>query len=243
MAHHIMIDLETLGTQPNAVLLSLGAVKFDLDSLEIVSTFYLPFRLSDQQAHGRSIDLDTVRWWMGQSNEAREVFESSQELTNEQVLTRFNEFCSEPERVEGVWGNGAAFDNVCLTSFYRAYNIKPAWNFRQDFCYRTFRKFFSNQITDAMEFKGTKHNAVDDAYFQTEVLLQMVSMCRQNERQSMMLGRLLAGMAGMLTDQVTAEDLMNVETEDGTVQDTGHDLQGVEEQGVSGPEGTEGDGA
>lgn len=214
MAHHVMIDLESLGTQPNSALLSLGAVKFDINTLEMVEQFYCNFRLKGQQEKGRTLDLDTVRWWMQQSDEARSIFEVSQEDSNEQCLTKFNAFLSGPEKVEGVWGNGAAFDNVLLKSFYRDYDIKPAWNFRQDFCFRTFNTLFATEATKAMTRTGVAHNALDDAVFQTEILFQLITGYRMQVNNSLMFSRLMTSMSGMIQENVTADDLMNMETSD-----------------------------
>lgn len=213
MAHHVMIDLETLGLDGNAIVPTIGMVKFDIGTGEIIDRFDGTFNLKDQAKAGRTMDVDTVRWWMTQSEDARNAaFGRSQEKSTTQVLREVSDFMNKPERVGGVWGNGAAFDNVILKSLFNTMGVPVPWNYRQDFCYRTFRTMFETPETYAMEFKGTKHNALDDAMFQTEVLLKLINNIRLQQNQSMMLGRLLGAMSGMLTEQVTAEDLMEVET-------------------------------
>ncbi|NQW82286.1 MAG: 3'-5' exoribonuclease, partial [Polaromonas sp.] len=63
-----MVDLETLGTVADAVILSIGAVKFDLDSDAIDDDgFYASISIESNQETGRRIQEDTLIWWMGQS--------------------------------------------------------------------------------------------------------------------------------------------------------------------------------
>lgn len=217
MAHHVMIDLETLGLNSSAVLLSLGAVKFDFNTLQVVDRFECFFRLSDQQEHGRTISTDTLRWWMQQSDDARQVFASSQELTNEQCLVRFNEFLRTPEPVAGVWGNGAAFDNALLRNFYYAYKLKPAWSHREDFCFRTFNAMFATAETRAMANPGVVHDALADAQFQTDILVRQIANLRAQGNQAVMLSRLLGAMSGMLEAEATPEE-REQETSDGLSQ-------------------------
>ncbi|NJN05272.1 MAG: 3'-5' exoribonuclease [Rhodobacteraceae bacterium] len=57
---HIMIDLETLSTQPDARLLSIGAVSYT-DST-ILDDVYLPV-----QDVGGHVCPDTVAWWLTQA--------------------------------------------------------------------------------------------------------------------------------------------------------------------------------
>ena len=55
---HIMIDTETLDIGPDAVILSLGAVKFDLDSDEIDDQgFYASVSLDSNLDAGRRIKI------------------------------------------------------------------------------------------------------------------------------------------------------------------------------------------
>ena len=68
---HIMLDLETMGTGPNAAITAIGAVKFDPDKGEIVETFYFKVNLESSVKQGGVIDASTVIWWLGQNEEAR----------------------------------------------------------------------------------------------------------------------------------------------------------------------------
>ena len=57
----LMIDLETLGTKPNSVIISIGAVFFDIEKKTLGSTFYLPLKVEDQVKRGRAMDISTIK--------------------------------------------------------------------------------------------------------------------------------------------------------------------------------------
>ena len=58
---HLMIDLETLATSPNAAILTIGACKFDPKAQDIHSQFYERIQLGSQEGYGRIINEDTRR--------------------------------------------------------------------------------------------------------------------------------------------------------------------------------------
>ena len=70
---HVMIDLETLGTNPDCVILSLGAVEFDPATGEQGREYYEVIDRGSQQHLGRTEDSSTLAWWDRQSPEARKV--------------------------------------------------------------------------------------------------------------------------------------------------------------------------
>ena len=68
---HVMLDTETLGTTADAVIMSIGAVKFDLDSTAISDGgFYASITVESNLSLGRRIQEDTLIWWMNQGADA-----------------------------------------------------------------------------------------------------------------------------------------------------------------------------
>ena len=166
MNTHVMVDLETLGTNSNAMITNIGAVKFDTDKLVITDTFYRAIKFRDGQGE---YDADTLRFWLKQSEDARkELYEGTEELIP--TLVEFGEFYDDSE---GLWGNGASFDNVILKSAYISHHIRTPWEFYQDRCYRTITSMFGRNTKFN---KGVKHNALDDARNQTQHLLYLASV-------------------------------------------------------------------
>ncbi len=66
MARHLMVDLETLATSPDAVILTLGAVTFDPASDRTFDKLYYRVDLDSCTNLGMRIDDATVDWWSKQ---------------------------------------------------------------------------------------------------------------------------------------------------------------------------------
>lgn len=117
MSKAIMIDMETLSTSADGVIVSLGAVKFDLRTGEVDdAAFYAAVSLDSNLELGRRIDESTFSWWQQQSDAARAVF-SEPKSTLEVVLNDFTEWFGD-ERQE-IWSNGADFDIPMLAHAYK----------------------------------------------------------------------------------------------------------------------------
>lgn len=162
-----MIDLETFGTAPGSVLLSIGAVKFDRHSIH-KDTFYRRIDPNSCVHAGMKIDIPTIMWWLNQSAEARrEISLPGEDLRS--VLAGFNVWMPSPLDCN-VWGNGADFDGPLLAAAYAAIGLPLPWKFYNSRCYRTMKNLFP-QIE--MQRSGTHHNALDDATSQAWHLTQI----------------------------------------------------------------------
>ena len=63
MSMQVMVDLETFGTKHDAVIVALGAVKFDpSDEFFISFKFYCTIDPSSCEAYGLSLEANTVMW-------------------------------------------------------------------------------------------------------------------------------------------------------------------------------------
>lgn len=134
---HIMVDLETCGTTPDAAVLSIGACYFDPhgtladDIGPGAGAFYRVIKLSGQQ---RVIDADTIQWWMQQSREARaEVFPPKTGVPGLPIGAAMKQFvedflprdCSDLK----MWSQGASFDIVIIEDILRQYKQLIPWRF------------------------------------------------------------------------------------------------------------------
>ena len=73
MATHAMIDLETLGTKPDCVILTLGAIKFDpFTNEEPHSGLYQKLDIDEQDNLKRTQDESTIEWWGKQTQSVQE---------------------------------------------------------------------------------------------------------------------------------------------------------------------------
>lgn len=168
----IMLDLETMGTGPQAAIIAIGAVEFDIQTGQIGERFYIVIDLESSVAAGGQIDPATVLWWMRQSDAARSQFERPG-ANMVDALFQFGEWMGQraPHKEIRVWGNGAAFDNVILAEAYRRLRIEPPWLCWNDRCYRTIKALHP---TIKMQRSGTHHNAVDDAESQARHLIAIL---------------------------------------------------------------------
>jgi len=159
---NLMIDLETLGTEPDAPVIAIGAVFFDKEGLK--EEFYKTLDFAKQIDKGRKPSWDTMKWWMFQDNKAKKIFKDIHADT-ELVLKEFAKFCQIYKAKP--WGNGSGFDITILEDIFRMYGIKIPWSFWRIRDYRTFKQLFPKEI----EREGVYHNALDDSKHQANNLI------------------------------------------------------------------------
>lgn len=163
-----MLDLETLDTSPTAVIVSIGAVKFNKDG-SIGKSFYDVIDRSEQVAKGRTINPQTLDWWFKQSEEARSVFKITPCTSVKLSLEAFSIYASETGEQVNMWGNGADFDCVLLGSLYETFGLKKPWSYSNNRCFRTLKNICIAKDSHAMpQREGTHHNALDDAVYQAK---------------------------------------------------------------------------
>lgn len=171
---NVMIDLETLGTRPGDVILSIGAVKFTQEK-EITEKFYITIDPESSKAAGLRAQKSTVEWWTKQSEDARAAAFKG-EAALDTALLKLTMWMPPADDVL-VWGNGANFDNTLLAAAYRTLKMDVPWHFWNDRCYRTVRAMFSK---DKKQNVGVAHNALDDA---TTQALHLIEMANQHNFQ------------------------------------------------------------
>ncbi|MBB2260286.1 3'-5' exoribonuclease, partial [Escherichia coli] len=106
---HLMIDIETMGKNPNAAIISIGAIFFDPQTGDMGPEFS---KTIDLDTAGGVIDRDVIKWWLKQSREAQSAI-LTDEIPLDDALLQLREFIAENsgEFFVQVWGNGANFDN------------------------------------------------------------------------------------------------------------------------------------
>ena len=164
-----MVDLETLGTRPGSVILSLGAVEFDAHA-GLGREFYVELSQYASRHAGFTTDPETVGWGEGQSDAARGLVERTGgggEVPH-RALREFNEWLP-PDPL--VWGNGVAFDNALLAEAYARCWLRPRWSFRDDRCYRTLKSLLP-QVERVRP--SVPHHALEDARSQAEHAVRLL---------------------------------------------------------------------
>lgn len=167
MYSECMVDIESLSTRSNAVVLSIGAVLFDLDEQDTYETlaedgrcFFALLDIDEQIAAGRHISGSTLMWWMRQNSMAKkETFNEKGRQPVDNVLKSLWPFLAKAN----MWGNGANFDNPIIASLYEDYGYDPPpfWQARD---LRTL-KYVSSDSAEHIE-RGVEHSAIEDAQYQ-----------------------------------------------------------------------------
>ncbi|EGM7733286.1 3'-5' exoribonuclease [Escherichia albertii] len=166
---HMMIDLETMGKNPDAAVISIGAIFFDPQTGDIGPEFS---KTIDLDTAGGVIDRDTIKWWLKQSREAQSAI-LADEIPLDDALLQLREFIDENsgEFFVQVWGNGTSFDNVILRRSYERQGIPCPWHYCNDRDVRTIVELGGAMNFDArtaIPFEGERHNALDDARYQAK---------------------------------------------------------------------------
>lgn len=181
MATHVMVDIETWGNGNDAMVVSIGAVKFD--SSNILNKFHVGIDPVSAQRFGAKIDADTMLWWLDPERDAaRQQWLELEKLDIVSALEGFRLWLADgngddpdsPAHDYGeplqLWGNGATFDNIIMRSAYRSIGEETPWPFWLDRCYRTMKNMCPGVKLQRL---GTHHNALDDAESQAVHLQQI----------------------------------------------------------------------
>ncbi|WP_375710104.1 exonuclease [Escherichia coli] len=166
---HLSVDLETMGTNPDAPINSIGGKFFDPATGEMGPEFS---KTIDAKTGGGTVDISSIEWWLVQSSEARSAILVNQ-IPLDDALLQFREFISEhsDEKFVQVWGNGATFDNAILRRSYERQGIPCPWRYHNDRDVRTIVELGKTIGFDArttIPFEGVPHNALDDARHQAK---------------------------------------------------------------------------
>lgn len=165
----LMLDLETLGTRPGCVILTIGAVKFDPYSLkEPGPGIYMRVDADEQIAAGREVQEDTLKWWMDQVEDVREeALGEADRVSVEYMYTELNRICV---GVQNIWAQGPVFDIAILENIYRQYGWPTPWQFWQ---IRDSRTLFGVHGDPRVKGREGHHNALADCVYQAQGVQQI----------------------------------------------------------------------
>lgn len=165
----IMIDIETLSTRNDAVILTIGAVKFNVNKeLDKTKQLYMRINLQSCKDLKMHTDRSTVKWWQEQSKEARyEVFEHPDRIDIKDALVKLAEFVKDGKY---IWANSPNFDCVILENAFNKCKLEVPWKFWNLRDCRTVYGLarlnlntFRKNVTMTVK---TDHNALDDCIIQ-----------------------------------------------------------------------------
>jgi len=160
-----MLDIETLDTLPESVILTIGAVKFDPYSNKIGDGLYIKPDVDEQIVKGRTINEDTLNWWGTQAEDVREeALGMEDRISIEEMYRQLNRFLV---GAENVWAQGPVFDMVILAHIYRQYGWPTPWQYWQVNDSRTLFKVHGDP---RVKGKAGLHNALEDCVSQAQAV-------------------------------------------------------------------------
>lgn len=164
-----MLDLETLGTRPGCVILTLGAVRFDPYSLrEPGPGIYFRVDVDEQTALGREIQEDTLNWWISQADDIREeALGESDRVSLDTLYRDLNRFLV---GANNIWAQGPLFDFAILENLYRQMGWPTPWQYWQ---IRDSRTLFGVHGDPRIKGKAGLHNALEDCVSQAVAVQQV----------------------------------------------------------------------
>ena len=161
-----MVDLETLGTKPNSLMLTIGAIRFnpwknDIETdMNDMDTFYRRVSFESYDGLDHVIDDATLEWWGNQDESIRaEAFAEDDRHDIRNVLADFHKWCG---GVDAIWANGTGFDLNILEHFSRELRRGVAWNYWQARDARTLYAL----VPGLARPQGAAHHALWDCWSQ-----------------------------------------------------------------------------
>lgn len=164
-----MIDIESLNTTPDCVILTIGAVLFDPRGQGIIDKIEIRPTIEDQtEIYNRSINDATVDWWGKQSPEAIEEAMGDQgRVSFSEAMHQLYKFCLNQGK---PWSHGAPFDVVVIEHAWRQLGQISPWPYYNVRDTRTLFDITGVSLKDGGHV--TSHKAVEDAERQAIVVQQ-----------------------------------------------------------------------
>jgi hypothetical protein len=175
-----MIDLETLAKGARAHIVQIAAIAFDRETGEFGPHFVVYVKGPQS---GRTIDVDTVAWWL-QQNAAFSLGEGLQDeeaLYLGQALATLREwFVTEALDVECVWSHGATFDLPILEDAYAGeFGSPPPWHYKAPRDTRTLYDLAPGGMPAVEKDPEQEHDALYDCEIQIKQVVGALAALRR----------------------------------------------------------------
>ena len=186
---HVMLDLETVSTEPNAGIIQIGACLVK----DTTNNYKSKISLSSIESHNSkaqgdsqfNISYETLHWWNKQDPVIRaEAFSGTKGISD--VLQEFGtwliQLAHSSNKKVMLWSNGADFDCVIISkAFHNTMNNYPI-GYKNHRCYRTMIAFMPAALKAYVPTNLRPHDALADATYQAKVLSlwnESLGVCNQ----------------------------------------------------------------
>jgi exodeoxyribonuclease VIII len=169
-----MIDLETLATTPDAVILQIAAVKFDpfddylTRGVGLADLQTLDIMVDVDSQPDRNVNPETLDWWAQQDPQVQErIFSPDNRVAFKDALMTLHRFVWNSSG--RIWCQGTSFDISILEHAYRAIDHPYPWRYWQARDSRTLLDLV------AVNLPVATHDAVADCYRQATGVQQALA--------------------------------------------------------------------
>lgn len=158
-----VLDIETLGTKPGAVILEIGAC---------CNGAGLTLKI-DPDSHCGKVELDTLQWWANVPDMAARHNAFTTSVTRyalKDALLQLNEFIAK-HNPDYFWGCSPDFDYRHLKHWYELYQVEIPWKYHQLRDVRTIRDLLTEEKLETLKkracyFDNSLHMAGVDARYE-----------------------------------------------------------------------------
>ena len=160
-----MIDLETLATTPDAVILQIAAVKFDpfddylTRGVGLADLQTLDIMVDVDSQPDRNVNPETLDWWAQQDPQVQErIFSPDNRVAFKDALMTLHRFVWNSSG--RIWCQGTSFYISILEHAYRAIDHPYPWRYWQAMDVRTVMNLYRVPMPPAT------HDAMEDCFRQ-----------------------------------------------------------------------------
>ena len=186
---HVMLDLETVSTEPNAGIIQIGACLVK----DTTTNYKGKISLSSIESHNAKVRSDftfdvsyeNLHWWNKQDPVIRAAaFSGTKGISD--VLQEFGAWLTQlahnSNKKVMLWGNGADFDcTIIQKAFHNTMNTYPT-GYKNHRCYRTMIAGMPAALKAYVPANLKPHDALADAIYQAKVLSlwnESLGICNQ----------------------------------------------------------------
>ena len=166
---HVSLDLETMGNQPTAAIVQIGAYHINgiEDEPDPERLFRVNVDLSDSIRRGAAVDGETIYWWLEQSEHARKSLVDPEPIGLVPAIERFDSWLrriADPPSLH-IWAH-ATFDPVLVREAFHAAGVWWGFSARNLMDLRTLIHFPDHERVDIKRGHSLEHDAGYDAFAQ-----------------------------------------------------------------------------
>ena len=188
-----MLDIETLGTEPDSIITELGIYTFSKNESYTPASLHCRIGITGQIRAGRTISSSTLKWHFEKTAVNFLEYIDADKSNIDDALSALKLFVeAEKRKMPGckiyIWANSPIFDIIILKDLYKSlgYPIEETifnedlFEYQTIMDYRTIAKLIEKEDLDLIKQEveseseeGSSHNALYDAIHQSKVLMKI----------------------------------------------------------------------